>query len=543
MDNIPHRLGSQNLETHNVTEEQMLETLQTVSMVSRCGKHYFRDSGFGKAIRAYTLHEVTMYEVTSKWVVPISWDAKQARSIITILEYFINKMATPRGAIHFAVKVCSSVQKGCRSVCEMKGEPLLQVSEGESIEEQVFSQIRRWGLQPSGWCSDNSQRLIQHHASLAAVARSGSKCNACVLLEEQLGVMKQDNTKLKEQMLKTGKLNHENECLKQENKYLKENFNMTAQRQDAAIALLERQLDTMHKAYKQLSSEKETVQCQLATMSERCDQAQKEAEALRVEATRLRGEKDDLISMLLPSKMEASGVKGIPKPYNPRHQESSRVQSEDAWDVTSESRSWINIPSDGSGNESASAISVCTSEGYCFKSDAVFKTVSEAGMELVFASELRKGTTVLAADGNTHITVAAAPQPYKTNRIVELSTGVASLQVTRDHRVPMLDNIQSEQRVARAIELLPGNFVFVDNQATELLGVKEQVLQHEVEVCKIVFAPDLPVGVFAMPMTIASHGSKKKPLRRGGTKAASASTSEGYMPGQASTAARNDCED
>lgn len=105
----------------------------------------------------------------------------------------------------------------------------------------------------------------------------------------------------------------------------------------------------------------------------------------------------------------------------------------------------------------------------------------------------------------------------------------------------MQDNLQSEPREAKAIELQVGNLLFVDGRPEKLWHINEHVLEYEVEVFKIAFMPDVPVGVFTVPPTIGSHGCKRKPLRRGRMKKLHRGDSYEGVLRQAATL--SDCED
>eukprot|EP00930_Biecheleria_cincta_P028334 TRINITY_DN19773_c0_g1_i2.p1 TRINITY_DN19773_c0_g1~~TRINITY_DN19773_c0_g1_i2.p1 ORF type:complete len:466 (-),score=81.84 TRINITY_DN19773_c0_g1_i2:323-1720(-) len=323
---------------------------------------------------------------------------------------------------------------------------------------------------------------------------------------------------------------------------------LDAMKRERACLGIER--DSLMKASDKLLNDKFELQCQLATISERCKHACSANEDLRAETIRLRGEKDDLISrILLSSRIEASSAMVTPQAAKVfcEHRSAGRCELD-----MSDNESWMKVPSQESCSDKASSISryslisVCSSEEFCFKSDAVFKIVTNEGIQLAFASKLKKGNLVLAADGKTHMKIAGEPQPHKTNRIVQLCAGTASLQVTRDHRVPILDSIRNEPREAKAIELQRGNVLFVDGLPQKLWHIEEHVLEHEVEVVKIVFTPDLPVGVFTVPATIQSHGSKKKTTRRGGmTKGHRQESPEGALQllHPRSAATLSDCED
>jgi len=151
-------------------------------------------------------------------------------------------------------------------------------------------------------------------------------------------------------------------------------------------------------------------------------------------------------------------------------------------------------------------------------SDAVFKTKSGQSIFLLPLNALRKGSHVLADDGDTILEVAAIPESHKADSVIDLRAGSATLSVTKDHRIPSVNINTGETFDVRAAELKQGDYVFVDGQRTKLTHVQEKTFSHEIDVMKITFKADLPVGVFSPPPTIASKGSKKKPVRRGQNK-------------------------
>lgn len=169
----------------------------------------------------------------------------------------------------------------------------------------------------------------------------------------------------------------------------------------------------------------------------------------------------------------------------------------------------------------SSVVSVCTSfigEEYCFKSDAVVKTKSGSGADVFqHADQLQKGSLVWSADSTALLKVAEEPKSYKTARIFELIAGDAYLNVTRSHRMPTCDGPGMERREKLAMSLRVGDFVFVNGEAVRLHSVNELVLMREVEVVRLVFSPDLPVGVFSEPRTIESYGSRRQKSRGGGS--------------------------
>lgn len=275
-------------------------------------------------------------------------------------------------------------------------------------------------------------------------------------------------------------------------------------------------------------------------MTARYEQIVRESAGLTAENVKLRCERDGLINRFTQSSLEGTNVSSGPHAF--------KMQRDDAFSGNIESRtkeldSWIKVGSEGSDDGMVSVLSGRDSEEHCFMSDAIFKKKSgdDTDTGFVSASKLEKGCIVVAADGNTPMMVSQMPKIYNTNRIVELRAGCAVLSVTRDHRFPMLDSVLSERREAKAIELRPGNLIFAQGRAVELEHVQEHILEHDVEVVKLVFTPDPPIAAFAEPMAIASHGSRKMPLRRGGKKKGNLVDSEVQI--RTSVTTSSECDD
>ena len=76
-----------------------------------------------------------------------------------------------------------------------------------------------------------------------------------------------------------------------------------------------------------------------------------------------------------------------------------------------------------------------------------------------------------------------------------------------------LHPLRSHPSKVAAADLKVGDEVLVDGVPTKLTFV--DVVPGEVTVLKIIFDPDLPVGVFRPAPVIASHGHKAKRARRG----------------------------
>lgn len=268
-------------------------------------------------------------------------------------------------------------------------------------------------------------------------------------------------------------------------------------------------------AISKLREENLQLRVELARMTERCTQTQLLQQSLSQENVRLRGELSDLMNklILVASQAHHNTLNGSVLGQASFVENSESSIETRSWQLVGRTIATNSLDSVESGSAD-SFISVGT-QGHCFVSDAIFKTMSGQSVFFLPAVALRKGSRVMADDGCTMLEVVAEPEPYKTDTIIELYTESATLSVTKDHRIPIVSQDNGEQREARAAELKAGVFVFVDGHKAELKGVQEKVLEDEIDVIKIAFKPDLPVGVFSPPATISSQGSKKKAVRRG----------------------------
>ena len=152
----------------------------------------------------------------------------------------------------------------------------------------------------------------------------------------------------------------------------------------------------------------------------------------------------------------------------------------------------------------------------CFMLDAVFKCRSSVMDFYLAGKDLRKGSHVVAGDGENILEVVDMSKG-RTAEIVRLEAGVATLQVTPDHpvQVPDKKGEVAEILYQAAGKLALGDLVVLDSgKPAALTSVHAE--PHECEVLKVVFEPDLPVAVFSCPPCILSKGQAKKPPRRGG---------------------------
>jgi len=257
----------------------------------------------------------------------------------------------------------------------------------------------------------------------------------------------------------------------------------------------------------------------LARMMERCQQQEKYSEILSTENTRLRGELSDLMSKVFAGLAQSTGDgrrAWQSAPHQPDCEENVSDAIDGSW-VFPRNQGCAFFAMDASSDDAISWISVGTQHPHCFMSDSIFKTMSGQSTFFLPAHELQKGSIVVADDGQTLLEVAAVPETHETDKVIELQAGDATLSVTRDHRIPVAKKEQAGKRSeVQASELKQGDIVFVNGHPAELASIREIKFSQKVGVIKIVFKPDLPVGVFSCPPMISSKGGKKKPLRRSG---------------------------
>merc|ERR1712232_246150 len=111
----------------------------------------------------------------------------------------------------------------------------------------------------------------------------------------------------------------------------------------------------------------------------------------------------------------------------------------------------------------SSWVAICTSEDNCFVERAIFKLKDHDTEYYLPGVNLKKGSRVLASDNETILEVAAPPQRYETDVIIELGTEKARLIVTPSHRVPAFRAASGVvSSVFRAGDLQEGDQVIVN---------------------------------------------------------------------------------
>ncbi|CAE7902362.1 unnamed protein product [Symbiodinium sp. KB8] len=154
---------------------------------------------------------------------------------------------------------------------------------------------------------------------------------------------------------------------------------------------------------------------------------------------------------------------------------------------------------------------------HCFVTDAIFRTRSCDIDFFLMGKDLVKGSRVVAADNETILEVAAAPEVFKKTAGFDLQAGNAALRVTADHLVLVPDPqaVSCSGIYVKAGNLKEGDLVMLDSwEPVPLTGI--EAWSGEQEVLKVVFQPDLPIAVFSCPPCILSKGQKKQQTRRGG---------------------------
>jgi len=344
---------------------------------------------------------------------------------------------------------------------------------------------------------------------------------------EKLSVRESVPNFLKDECSKCGNLQIQLDLIKESRAEQDEFFHYVKQekkRLEQQNNLLEEQLMQSTKQQREMEDKNRQLELDLTKMTERCSQQQQVLESMRVETVRLRGELSDVTKGLATLATSSGGWPG--GAIGVTHG-SSQVESEPGVDTISEAVSWVCVeaervptssserPSDVASDAGCSCVSVNTSLTHCFMSDTIFQSMSGENQFFLPASLLQKGSVVVSEDNTTLIEVASAPEVYQTDRVVELRASDATLVVTPDHRIPVLDEECGKRMDVEASNLEHGSIVFVNGVPTRLSSVTQKELAAKVNVLKIAFKPDLPVGVFSRPRAIASKGSKKKTIRRG----------------------------
>eukprot|EP00439_Symbiodinium_sp_Y106_P052953 s630_g7.t1 len=146
--------------------------------------------------------------------------------------------------------------------------------------------------------------------------------------------------------------------------------------------------------------------------------------------------------------------------------------------------------------------------GDCFMPDDIFTTRTDGVDHLVCGRLLKKGSRVLAADGETIFEVCANPVLYRAKKIIP-----------GDYATEDQEDGGSGCFVP-AISLKPGALVMLDSgepaALTNVIISESETADDDYEVLKLTFKPNLSVAVFSHPPCILSKGAAMKPsIRRG----------------------------
>ena len=125
---------------------------------------------------------------------------------------------------------------------------------------------------------------------------------------------------------------------------------------------------------------------------------------------------------------------------------------------------------------------------------ALFKTRSYGVDFFLMGKDLKKGSQVVGADGETVLEVSEAPQLLQATEVVDLQARDATLQVTPDHMVLVPGGGDAPEKYVPAGKLKSGDLIMLDSgEPMPLTSVT--IRPKACDVLKVVFEPDLPVAV------------------------------------------------
>ncbi|CAE7461126.1 unnamed protein product [Symbiodinium sp. CCMP2456] len=323
-------------------------------------------------------------------------------------------------------------------------------------------------------CEELSEELAMAKAELCELRKEST----CPAREVQAGKQSKSSLTFQPETLLDAA---EFRAMLVENATYKERCEQTKLRLDRAEADLSRK-----------TAEKERLLVESATLRERC----------RIVAHQPQGSREErggaATSGAAFATMSPSGTEASSQDSDPAERMGFTVVDDCASSVLSHS-SWFSVKP----------------HGRCFVTDAIFRTRSCGIDFFLMGKDLVKGSRVVAADNETILEVAAAPEVFKETAGFDLQAGDAALRVTADHLVLVSDPQAASGIYVKAGNLKEGDLVMLDSwEPVPLNGMK--AWSAEQEVLKVVFQPDLPIAVFSCPPCILSKGQKKQQTRRGG---------------------------
>ena len=304
-----------------------------------------------------------------------------------------------------------------------------------------------------------------------------------------------------------------------------------ASRMRSEAQSLQQQCDR-HKEHAQLSdrlsvsgnkSDLQTLLLENAVYKDRCEQLPKQLTKAEEKLGQMQEEKGmykERCRQLACQLAEAKGLLPIQATFASHGPPNLPKDASSPASNLAEEMGYTLVQTEGEGN-AGNAASAYRSSGFsvqpgCFMLDAVFQCRSSLMDPYLTGKDLRKGSQVVAGDGENMLEVVDISKGRATE-VISLEAGAATLRVTPDHLVQVPDKRGkvSEILYQAAGKLAAGDLVVLDSgEPAALTGIHTE--PSECEVLKVVFEPDLPVAVFSCPPCILSKGQTKKPPRRGG---------------------------
>eukprot|EP00435_Cladocopium_sp_Y103_P060496 s305_g22.t1 len=163
---------------------------------------------------------------------------------------------------------------------------------------------------------------------------------------------------------------------------------------------------------------------------------------------------------------QMENVRGDVPEFSSRESAGDRNPWEDDVSIVSDLSSWVCIAS---------------SRPCFFLADVTFKTPSGQALQ---ASQLGKGSELVAADGHGVLEVLDEPQEVMASEVLELWAGDVILRVVPDHCIAVGGGTK------KAKELLPGDLVTVDGHPAALIQVETKSMSCPAPAIKVTLGPD-----------------------------------------------------